>query len=70
MQWLNDLPQADTRRETFFEAIIERVAYHPQAGQQLSAMTPAERARARRVIESMTMADDRRASLLAVLNKR
>ena len=71
MKWYNDLPPADPRRQPFFESAIQTLAYHPQAAEQLSAMTGAERAAARGVIESMTsLPEDRRNRLLDVLKPR
>lgn len=67
MNWLNELPPTDKRRQPFLESAIRSLAYHPQAAEQLAAMTPSERATARNVIERMDLAQDRRARLLDVL---
>jgi len=67
-QWLSGLPADDARREPFFKSVIRALAYNPQASEQLTALTPEERATARSVIESMTtLPEDRRARLLAGL---
>jgi hypothetical protein len=66
-QWLSDLPQADPRRDAFFESAIRSLAYDSQASQQLAALTGPDRATARGVIESMHLPDDRRSQLLQAL---
>ncbi len=68
-KWLNDLAPADPRRMPYFKSAIQTLAYHPQAAEELAAMTGADRAAARGVIESMTLPDDRRARLLEALTQ-
>jgi hypothetical protein len=70
MKWWNDLAPDDPRRQPFFESAIRSLAYHWQATEQLAAMNQADRAAARRVIETMTLAEDRRARLLDALKPR
>lgn len=70
MNWLNKLPTSDPRREPFFESAIRSLAYDPRAADQLAAMTASERAAARRVIEGMSLPDDRRTKLLSTLAGR
>jgi hypothetical protein len=65
MKWLSDLPSNDPRREPFFRKAIETLAWHPQASEQLAAMTDADRAAALNVIKSLDMPEDRRARLLS-----
>ena len=67
MKWLNDLPSADARRQPYFESAIRTLAYDPQAAEQLTAMTAPDRAAARRVIESMSLPEERRTKLLDAL---
>jgi len=67
MKWLADLPLNDTRRPAYFESAIQSLAYHPQAADQLAAMSVSERATARSVIQRMELPQDRRSSLLAAL---
>jgi len=67
MKWLGDLPAEDARRQPFFESAIRALAYHPQAAEQLAAMSPEDRAVARSVIASMSLPTDRRTRLLDVL---
>ena len=65
MKWLDDLPANDPRREPFFQKAIETLAWHPQASEQLGAMSDADRAAALKVIKGLDMPEDRRARLLA-----
>lgn len=65
MKWLDDLPANDPRREPFFQKAIETLAWHPQASEQLAAMTDADRAAALKVIRALDMPEERRARLLA-----
>jgi hypothetical protein len=67
MQWLNDLPSTDPRRQPFFQNAIRGLAYELHAAEQLAAMTATERAAARSVIEGMQLPEDRRARLLEAL---
>lgn len=67
MKWLDSLSQTDPRREPFFDGAIRALAYDSQASEQLAAMNPAQRATARRVIETMKIAEDRRVRLLGAL---
>ena len=67
MTWLNELPPDDSRREPFFETAIRTLVYDTQAAQQLAAMNASDRAAARRVIEGMSLPDDRRTKLLGML---
>jgi len=69
MKWLGDLPAEDARHQPFFESAIRALAYHPQAAEQLAAMTPEDRATARSVIATMSLPADRRARLLDVLGR-
>jgi hypothetical protein len=64
MNWFNDLPANDARRDPFFRKAIETLAWHPQATEQLAAMTDADRASALNIIKSLEMPEDRRARLL------
>ena len=70
MKWLNDLPATDVRHQPFFQSAIRSLAHYPQAAEQLAAMTPADRAAARSVIETMSLPEDRRARLLGVIRQR
>jgi hypothetical protein len=67
MEWLNNLPAVDPRRQAYFQGLVRSLAYHPQAAEQLAAMTVAERAVARGVFETMRLTEDRRAQLLDLL---
>jgi hypothetical protein len=67
MKWLNELSTNDARREPFFQSVVRDLAYHPQAAEQLAAMTAPDRAAARSVIESMPLPEDRRTRLLDLL---
>lgn len=51
----------------YFETAIRELVYHPQAAEQLEAMSAAERAAARRVIEGMNLPAERRAGLREAL---
>ena len=66
-QWLNALPANDARRQPFFQSAIQTLAYHPQAVEQLAALSPADRTAARSVIEPMSLPEPRRATLLKAL---
>jgi hypothetical protein len=66
-QWLNGLPSNDERRQPFFNSAIQSIAHDPHAADQLAALSGAEREAARAIIESMRLANDRRARLLDVL---
>jgi len=71
MKWFDDLPSTDPRREPFFRQVIQTLAFHPQAAEQLGALNPSERATARDVLKTMPyLPEDRRASLLQVLAER
>lgn len=69
MRWLNNLTADDPRREPYFQGAMRYLAYHPQAVEQLLAMSPAERANARSIIETMPLKEDYRARLLDVLKR-
>jgi len=69
-RWLNDLPLTDTRRQPFFENAVRMLVHDPQAAEELAAMTGADRAAARSVIETMSLSEDWRARLLEVLKSR
>jgi hypothetical protein len=49
---------------------MRTLAYDPQAAGQLAAMTVTERAAARRVIETMSLPEERRTKLLDALKTR
>jgi hypothetical protein len=68
VEWLHALPASDPRRQAYFESAIRVLAYDPRAAEQLAAMSAAERATARTVIENMTLSGDRRSRLLEALN--
>jgi hypothetical protein len=67
MNWFNDLPANDPRRQPFFEGAVRSLAWDPQSNDQLAAMNETEKAAARKVIEGMTLPDDRKARLLGAL---
>jgi hypothetical protein len=67
MKWLNALPNNDPRRQPFFKQAVEKLAYHPQAAEQLAAMAASERASARPILEAMNLPADRRSRLLGAL---
>jgi hypothetical protein len=71
-RWLDALPENDPRRQPYFESAVITLAWgNPQAAEQFAAMTPAERATARSVLEKTTsLPDDRRATLLQALKVR
>jgi hypothetical protein len=51
-RWLDALPENDPRRQPYFESAVMTLAWgNPQAAQQFAAMSPAERATARSVLE-------------------
>jgi hypothetical protein len=68
MKWLNELPSSDPRQKAYFESVVRSLAYHPQAAEQLAAMTTAQQTTARGVIEGMSLPADRRSRLMAALN--
>jgi len=70
MKWLNDLPSNDARRQPYFENAIRSIAWDVQGSSQLVALSEAEQATARKVIEGMKLPDDRRASLIGMLGGR
>ena len=68
MKWFTDLPADDSRRQPFFETAIRTLAYHPQAAEQLAAMSATDRDAARGVLQKMTsLPEERRARLLSAL---
>jgi hypothetical protein len=69
-KWLHALPKNDARREPYFKRAIETLAYHPQAPEQLAAMTQAERATAAPILAAMKLPPDRRARLLEAANAK
>ena len=70
MKWLNNLPKDDLRREAFFKEAIRTLAYHPQAAEQLAAMSARERAAAAPILEALKLPADRRARLLEAANAK
>jgi hypothetical protein len=65
MKWFNELASDDPRREPFFQNAIRDLAYHPQAAEELAAMSEPERAAARNVLEKMSsLPAERRTELL------
>jgi hypothetical protein len=67
MKWFNELASDDPRRTPFFRSAMETLAWHPQAAEQLAAMTEPDRRAALGVIESLKLPDDRREALLSIL---
>ncbi|HKQ40448.1 MAG TPA: hypothetical protein VJ063_20425 [Verrucomicrobiae bacterium] len=70
MKWLNALPETDSRREPFFENAVRTLAYESQAAEQLAAMNSKDRLAARKVIEGMSLPDDKRTKLLGMLQTK
>ena len=70
MKWLSDLPEADARRQSFFQEAIRGIAYDPQAADQLARLGAREREAARSVIAAMELPEDRQALLLGALQAR
>jgi hypothetical protein len=68
MKWLNELSSTDPRQNAYFESVVRSLAYHPQAAEQLAAMTSAQQATARGVLEGMSLPAERRSRLIAALN--
>ena len=66
-QWLGALPPSDPRRQPYFQGAVRALVARPQAAQQLTALSPSDRAAVREVIESMTLPSERRAPLLRAL---
>jgi hypothetical protein len=62
--WLNTLPANDSRRAPFFEKMIQSLAYGAQAAEQLSALSPVEKAVAQKVIAGMSLPQEQRTRLL------
>lgn len=69
LKWLNGLGGDDPRRESYFRSFIQILAYDPQAPAQVAQLTPAERATARDLVQSMTLPEDRRTRLLGMLRQ-
>ena len=68
MKWLNELPANDVRRQPFFENAIRDIAWDTQTSPQLAGLSESERAIARKVIEGMKLPEDRRTTLIGMLN--
>src|SRR5262249_32906077 len=62
--WLEALPANDPRRESFFEKMIQSMAYGSQAAEQLAALSPADKAAAQTIIAKMTLPQEQRTRLL------
>ncbi|HWI56330.1 MAG TPA: hypothetical protein VNZ22_03840, partial [Bacillota bacterium] len=69
-EWLKGLPASDKRREAFFQSAIRTLAYNPQGAEQMASLSSAEQAAARKVIEGMTLPEERRAHLLEAVRGR
>lgn len=68
MQWLNQLPATDPRRQPFFNSLVQQLAWDPQALDQFAQVAGQNPAAARSVLQSMSLPDDRRSALLARLS--
>jgi hypothetical protein len=67
MQWLGELSPRDPRRRTFFETAIRDLSFDghdTRAAETLAALSEADRAAAREVIEAASLPADRRELLL------
>jgi hypothetical protein len=64
MNWLNELPQSDPRRKTFFRVAVEDMAYDSRAPQHLAAMSEADRMEALAIIAAAPLPEEKRAKLL------
>jgi hypothetical protein len=67
LQWLSNLSATDPRRQPFFESMVHALAYDSQGMARLTAMSPSDQAAAQTIISSMTLPEDKRASLLSSL---
>jgi hypothetical protein len=70
IKWLSDLPASDPRRQSFFQARVQQLAYDVSATEQFAMMSVIDRNAARHIIETMPLPEDRRTTLLAVLKSK
>ncbi|MCI0538928.1 MAG: hypothetical protein L0Z50_27285 [Verrucomicrobiales bacterium] len=69
INWLNGLSSADSRRQSFFQDALARLAYDPQTVAHLVQMSDVDRATALSMIQKTPMQEDRRAKLLDLLKE-
>jgi hypothetical protein len=67
MQWLNELPSADPRRKAFFENTVRHLAWDAHATEKFAALAVQDRETARKVVEGLGLAAERRERLLGAL---
>lgn len=68
MQWLNQLPSDDPRRQPFFNNLLQQFAWDPEATDRFAQVAAGDPAAARSAIQGMALTPDRRAALLARLS--
>jgi hypothetical protein len=67
LNWLSSLPESDWRRQPFVEQVVSLLAHEPKTAEPQPALNSAERAAARRIVETLPATDMRRAKLLGML---
>lgn len=66
MEWFNNLPANDPRRQPFLEKMVQTLAWSSQT-QQLSTLSDADQAAAQTIINKMGLPEDKRDRLLSSL---
>jgi hypothetical protein len=66
MEWFNNLPATDSRRQPFLEKMVQTLAWSSQT-QQLSTLSDADQAAAQNIINKMGLPEDKRDRLLSSL---
>jgi len=68
LQWYNQLPPSDPRRDPFLTSLLQQLAWDPQAGDRFAQAAALAPSSARSVLKGMALPDDRRAALLALVS--
>ena len=68
MQWFNQLPASDARREPFLNTLLQQLAWDPQSDTRFGQIASLSPSVARAAIQTIGLPEDRRAALLALVS--
>lgn len=68
MQWFNQMPPSDSRREPFLNSLLQQLAWDPQADARFGQIASLAPSAARSAIQGMALPEARRAALLALVS--
>jgi hypothetical protein len=65
MQWFNQMPASDPRRQPYLSNLLQSLAWDPQASDRFGQVAALDPATAHSVLQGLGLSDDRRAALVA-----